>query len=114
MPNNASSWLRRRDSNARPSGYEPDELPTAPPRYIFPSAEIAPGRLPRRSPLDDYIISQNFVQVCASFVNFHVKKEFLGKNHGFFYHSTTKHRNFIEASRYIPPKTKAQSHHEKA
>lgn len=26
--------LRRRDSNPRPSGYEPDELPTALPRIV--------------------------------------------------------------------------------
>ena len=28
------SWLRGKDLNQRPSGYEPDELPTAPPRDI--------------------------------------------------------------------------------
>jgi hypothetical protein len=27
-------WLREQDSNLQPSGYEPDELPTAPSRVI--------------------------------------------------------------------------------
>ena len=30
----AKSWLRGLDLNQRPSGYEPDELPTAPPRDL--------------------------------------------------------------------------------
>ena len=30
-----SIWLRGIDSNYRPSGYEPDELPTAPPRDLL-------------------------------------------------------------------------------
>src|SRR5690606_20494024 len=28
-------WLRGQDSNLRPSDYEPDELPTAPPRDVL-------------------------------------------------------------------------------
>ena len=33
----AMRWLRGQDLNLRPSGYEPDELPTAPPRYVWSS-----------------------------------------------------------------------------
>ena len=29
------SWLRGEDSNLRPLGYEPNELPTAPPRDVL-------------------------------------------------------------------------------
>ena len=35
MNNTSISWLRGSDSNGRPPGYEPGELPTAPPRDVI-------------------------------------------------------------------------------
>ena len=35
MNNMSISWLRGSDSNGRPPGYEPGELPTAPPRDVI-------------------------------------------------------------------------------
>ncbi len=40
-----SLWLRERDSNPRPLGYEPNELPAAPPRVVLvPETGIEPVR----------------------------------------------------------------------
>ena len=57
MPHN---WLRGEDSNLRPLGYEPNELPTAPPRDI-----------------DLYII-QLFCSICQHFL----KKFYISLNNG--------------------------------
>ncbi len=42
--------LRGQDLNLRPLGYEPNELPTAPPRDRFGSANIQANFIPPNSP----------------------------------------------------------------
>ncbi len=37
-------WLRGLDLNQRPSGYEPDELPTAPPRDLVEREGFEPSK----------------------------------------------------------------------
>lgn len=37
-------WLRGADSNRRPSGYGPDELPTALPRFRYPTTDLRHDR----------------------------------------------------------------------
>ena len=39
-----SIWLRGLDLNQRPSGYEPDELPTAPPRDLVEREGFEPSK----------------------------------------------------------------------
>lgn len=42
LANSATTLFRERDLNPRPSGYEPDKLPTAPPREKAPAIGFEP------------------------------------------------------------------------